>query len=566
MARLDDAPISAAQQFRAIAYLRWRLFANSFRRKGGVGELIARVVVYPIAFGFLLGPTLGAGFASYYAVSNGKLGALGIVFWAITILQILVSINLSPPGLSFDPESLIRFPIAFPRYLVIRLFLGLLSPSTIAGTCALLAAATGTAIARPDLAPIAFAAACLLALTNMLFIRMIFAWIDRWLSTRRARELFTGLILFASIGFQWLNLTFNSGFNRHGDRAAAQRAKLAAVRHFYYSAQTVLARFPAGLAGVSIVNTAQHAALYALGNLVAIALFAALFLAVFAWRMHVEYRGENLSDSASTQNVRVPHPRRSFTAPRVGSTTTISIPPVLTACFLKEWVYIRRNSTQLFALLVPLAMVFLFAGRVGVNHNLFSDWTFPIAVIYATLAVAALAYNSLGLDAEGVQFYFIAPIRFRTVMLAKNLFGFALVLAQAILIYGMICYVATRPPILVTLATLLWLAFAIFVNVTVGNMRSIVAPKKMDPSKLSRKQTSQLSALISVFLVLALGAIGAGVLFLGKFLDLPWLPIPIFLALAAGAFALYAAGLSRLDALAQTHRETLIEELSKAST
>ena len=65
MAGINDAPqslapIPASQQFAAIAYLRWRLFANSFRRKGGAGELVARLIVYPIGFGFLVGPTVGA--------------------------------------------------------------------------------------------------------------------------------------------------------------------------------------------------------------------------------------------------------------------------------------------------------------------------------------------------------------------------------------------------------------------------------------------------------------------------------------------------------------------------
>jgi ABC-2 type transport system permease protein len=240
------------------------------------------------------------------------------------------------------------------------------------------------------------------------------------------------------------------------------------------------------------------------------------------------------------------------------------LPPVIMACFLKEWIYVRRNTTQFFALLVPLAMVFLFAGRLASNQS-FNEWTFPAGVVYSTLAIAALAYNSLGMDASGVQFYFIAPIEFRSVLIAKNLFSFALVFLEAIIIFCVLCYVASPPSLLITLSTLLWLVFAVLANVTAGNIRSIVAPKKMDPSKLSRKQTSQLSALLSVALVLVVGCLGFGVLLAGKSLGMPWLPIPIFLALAVGAFALYVAGLSRIDELAMNNRETMIEELSKAS-
>ena len=174
--------IPAGQQFAAVAWLRWRLFVNGFRRKGGKGELVARIVVFPVAALFVIGPVVGASFGAYAAVSNGHLEYLTGIFWGIFLLQIIVSINISPPGLSFDPESLIRYPLSFPRYLTIRLFLGLLSASTVVGTFALIAAAAGTTVARPDLWLSAFGAAVALALCNMLFIRMLFAWIDRWLS------------------------------------------------------------------------------------------------------------------------------------------------------------------------------------------------------------------------------------------------------------------------------------------------------------------------------------------------------------------------------------------------
>lgn len=569
-------PISAGQQFRAIAYLRWRLFANSFRRKGGTGELVARMIVYPIGFALLVGPTIGSGFSAWGLVHSGHLADLSVVYWGVTLLQIFVSINLAPPGLSFDPESLIRFPVTFPRYLVVRLFLGLLSASTIVGTCCLLAAAAGVSIARPELAGIAFVSAMLLAVTNMLMIRMAFAWIDRWLSTRRARELFTGLIIFCSIGIQWANVTFNPGFASHHDHGIAQRQKLFAMMHFYHASQAYSAHFPAGLASFSIMNVAQDAWSYAFGNLAALTLFAALFLAVFAWRMHVEYRGENISDSAAGASSRGRPVSYRAAAPAaaaaqipaaaafVQASPAFGLPPVISACFAKEWLYVRRNTTQFFALLVPLAMVFLLAGRLASNPVL-EGWTFPAGVVYSTLAIAALAYNSLGLDGAGVQFYFIAPIEFRSVMIAKNLFSFALVFLEAIIIYCVLCYVSVRPAPMITLATVLWLIFAVLANVSLGNIRSITAPKKMDPSKISRKQTSQLSALMSVGLVLGLGAIGGGVLELGEYLERPWLPIAIFLVLAGAAYALYMAGLNRVDALARKHREHLIEELSKAS-
>ena len=52
-------------------------------------------------------------------------------------------------------------------------------------------------------------AGILFALVNIFFTRMVFSWIDRWLSTRRAREIFTGMIFVVSFGIQYINFTFN---------------------------------------------------------------------------------------------------------------------------------------------------------------------------------------------------------------------------------------------------------------------------------------------------------------------------------------------------------------------
>jgi ABC-2 type transport system permease protein len=565
-------PISASQQFSAIAYLRWRLFVNAFRRKGGAGELVARIIVYPIGFGFLLGPTIGSGIGAWAMVSDGHVGLLSALFWGITLLQIFVSINISQPGLSFDPESLIRFPVTFPRYLTVRLFLGLLSASTIVGTFCLLAAAVGTTVAQPSLGVVAFAAAISLASANMLFVRMIFAWIDRWLSTRRARELFTGFIILVSLGIQYLNFTYNVGFSKHN--RAAQKQKMEALRHFYHSAQGVLSHFPAGLAGASLGNVAHGAAAYAVLNLAAVLVFAALFLAVFAWRMQREYRGESLSDSGSlaTPTARVatkPRVARAVVAPvsekAAGNPVRASgLSPELSACFYKEWIYVRRNTSQLYGMLAPLALVFIWAAKMGSSFH-GNMWAFPGAVAYSTLGIAALSYNAFGVDASGIQSYLLAPVRMRTVVFAKNTFSFAISALEAVVVYGVLTFVSVRPDTLTTIATLCWLVFAVLVNITVGNMRSVIAPKKMDPGKLQRRQTSQLSGLLAVLLVAVVGGIGFGVMVLCKWLGMAWLPIPVFLGLGGGAVVLYLAGLDRLDSLVAKHRESMIEELCKAS-
>lgn len=573
----ETTPISAAQQFQAIAYLRWRLFINSFRRKGGTGELIARILVFPFAFIILAGIITGSGGAAYAAASHGHLELLAAVFWGIFALQIVVSINIAAPGLSFDPASLIRFPLNFRRYLLVRLFLGLLSASTVAGTCALLAAATGIAVAVPSLALPAFVVVLALALTNMLFTRMVFAWVDRWLSTRRAREFFTAFIILFSIGIQYANVTFN-GLGKHVDPTERQ-AKIDTAIRVYRWFSPALHAFPPGLAGRALQHAATGKTSVALLFIAAILVFAAAFLAVFAWRMQREYRGENLSETSPqstrapslqaadpTTGPRVPHsstPLSSMsgiTKPR-SSILTTERNPVLTALLTKEWTYMRRNPAQYYGLLAPLAMVFLFAARMGRFGA--TGMIFPAAAAYSMLGVSALAYNILGMDATGIQFYYLSPVAFHTIFLAKNLFSFAIPAIQIILIYALMAFTVGAPGLIITLSVLAWIIFATIVNVTLGNLRSISAPKKIDPAKVSRRQASQLSAFIALVLMLVVIGLGFAVLFLSRTIRLDWLPIPVFLVLAAGAFALYWTQLGRVDSMAANHRETLLAELTK---
>lgn len=506
----------------------------------------------------------GAGGAAWGAAHNSKLVLLTGLFWGIFALQIVVSINISPPGLSFDPESLIRFPLNFSRYLVIRLFLGLLSASTIVGTLALLAAATGIAIAIPSLAFAAFVAVIILAITNMLFVRMVFAWVDRWLSTRRAREIFTAFIFIFSIGVQYLNVTFN-GVGKHTTHAQ-QAAKIQAVTHAYAVVAPALENLPPGLAANAIRLTQSGAIGHTTLNLAGIMLFGVFFLAIFAWRTQREYRGENLSEAVNSPE---PAPRTIYRpTPAIrqahpSASSGFQLPPVVAACLHKEWLYVRRNTAQFYALVAPLAMVFIFAGRASAFAR--TGFSFPVAVAYSMLGISAMAYNTLGLDAAGVQFYFIAPIRMRSVILAKNLFNFGIVALQVALVYALLFFTTGAPPLIITLSTLCWITFATLVNITVGNIRSLTTPKKIDVGKLARKQASQMSALISIGLMLVAAALGFGLIMLGKSVGHPWLPVPIFAALAIAALVLYLAGLDRIDAIALSNREILIEELQKAT-
>src|SRR5215813_8683885 len=77
-------------QFGALAQLRWCIFRNSFRRKGGAGELVARLLLFPLLGLVAFGPIIGSGFAAYLMVSSGRIANLPLLTWALFALWMLV--------------------------------------------------------------------------------------------------------------------------------------------------------------------------------------------------------------------------------------------------------------------------------------------------------------------------------------------------------------------------------------------------------------------------------------------------------------------------------------------
>src|SRR5271170_6474894 len=295
-------------QFAALAHLRWCIFRNAFRRKGGAGELVARILIFPIIAVIAIGPIVGSGAVAYFLVSSGRIANLPLLTWGIFALWMLVVLNISAPGLSFDINTIIRFPLSFPRYLTARIFFGLLSASAVIGTLSLIATDIGISVANPSLALWSTLVLATFALTNIFFVRMILVWVERWLQTRRSREILTAFILFVSLGFQYINLNFNPGLQGRHHRPPSTHLPL--ILSIYHHLKPIAAFSPPGFAGGAIVSYSQGHVLTAIASLLGLIAFGALFFSIYAWRMHREFRGENLSEVTQPNQ---PPTRRSTT-------------------------------------------------------------------------------------------------------------------------------------------------------------------------------------------------------------------------------------------------------------
>jgi ABC-2 type transport system permease protein len=553
------------EQFFAIARLRWRITANSLRRKGGKGELLASLLIYPLLALLAVLPTLAVGGFAWYFAANNQLGHIYWLCWATFGLCQLLNIQLGQASTTFDPTQLIRFPMHVRTYTAVRLFFGMLSPANIVGTLMCFAIALGVTIAQPSLFLYAFLALAIFAAANILFTRMVFAWIDRWLATRRAREIFTGITFLFVLGIQYVNFAFNPAYN-HGHKS---RHHLSALLPYLHRAGPYLRFLPPELTNRSLLAAAQHQPTTFFAATAGCALYAAVFLAVFTVRMRTEFRGENFSDAANAPATkRIPKPT-SATSAKPSATTafnasperTFGLPPTSIAQFGKEFLFVRRNQGVLFALIMPMAIAVFLCIKWSTRSA--GAWVFPAAVAYTLMGLVQLSYNSWGLEGAGSQMYFLAPVRIRDIMLGKNLLNFALAAAEVLAMFGVVLYTGNIPSLSTVVGSVLWASGTILFSTAVGNQRSLASPKKIILSSANRKQTSPLSGLISLGVMMVAISIGAGVFLPAIFFHLNWIVVPVLAAYAFGGFIVYSRILGSIDRFALIHRESLFLELCK---
>ena len=160
---------------------------------------------------------------------------------------------------------------------------------------------------------------------------------------------------------------------------------------------------------------------------------------------------------------------------------------------------------------------------------------------------------------------FLAPVRLRDVLLGKNMLGFGLALLEVVAVFAIVSYISHLPPVATVAASLLWAAGTLLFSTALGNRRSITAPKRINPARMSRNQASPLSGLISVGIMLLSVGFAGSLLGLALWFHFVWLLVPVFGVFAAAGLWVYLRSLSSMDRFVLEHREQLFAELCKAA-
>lgn len=560
----------ARAQYAALAAMRGRMLANSLRSKEGAFEFGARAVSY-IVYGFMgLGLAIGAGAAAHPLVAQSEWQLLPIEFWVVCVLWQAMAIALASFQEQFDLSSLLRFPISFASFSLLYLVFGIIDIPTLIGGLCCVGIFVGATLARPDLAGWAIASLAVLAAFNVLLARAIFAWIERWLSRRRSREIVSALFLVAVVSLQLLNPALRDESNHahrqmHAPSAVSQLGRQ--IRQWPARFYAVQAWLPPGLSATMLARGGEDDRRgFALATAAA-GLYLLAIAALLSIRLHAEYRGESLSEAPAIARNQVRESRTSFGGAGPGSATVWTGAPrwgEVGAILEKELLTLSRSVPQIYAICVPALMAFVIGGlfRGGPGRSSL-QLGLPVSVAYGLLGFTQLLYNNLGAEGPGIQLIFLSPSPVKKVLLGKNLFHAALYLVVALAAGVLASFRAGFPGPLVIADSAAWITFALPANLAAGDILSLTMPYRISPGRIGRQSGSQGNALLSMLIQATILGLGAAAIGLCGLFGKQWLAAPILLALAAAAVLAWLRVLHNVDRLANSRRDVLLAKLAK---
>lgn len=214
-----------------------------------------------------------------------------------------------------------------------------------------------------------------------------------------------------------------------------------------------------------------------------------------------------------------------------------------------------------FGLLIWLPLLM----RTGAPAPMRSNYLTIVSTYALMLLGEALFWNQFGMDRAAAQTYFVAPVRFTTVLFAKNLVAVVFI-ALELTAVAVACLLL-RLPLTVREAAE---AFGVTSVLTVmllgaGNMMSVRYPRPVDPGKSWRASAGRSQAwLLLLYPVLAVPIVLAYAARYAFDTDLAfWAVIGVDLALA-GIF--YWVALESAAETAVNRREEIVQSLSNAQT
>jgi ABC-2 type transport system permease protein len=540
-----------SEQLKLVAGLRWNLLKNSLQRKNNRWDLVGMIFAAASSALVVAGLCVAFYAGAHFFVSQGRANWMPLLYWAIFLWWQVVPILVAGFGANFEFQKLLRFPLSLRAFYILGLGYGFADFAAVSSICWIVAMVAATAAADARLLTAMIPASLLFILVNVTLERLIGSWLEKIFTNRRARELMVGLFVLAMVSLNFLN----PAMQRWGD--GGTRGRIVSLAPY-------IAWLPASLTG-SAVAAAKRGNSEAVASAIGGLLVWLGASSGFLWlRYNAQYRGEELSETAAPAAEKRAA-RRQVVSP--GLFRFLS--PPIAGVMRKEFHYLTRNGFSLITLIFPPVMAVFFSMQFAGNHSMITEHGlspqtfFPAAMAYLILILLSPAYNSFAYEGNGVQSYFMAPVRMRDILVGKNLFLVCVVALELGVSLGVLVWRLGFPGFPLLFSTMAAAAFAVIGQLTIANWSALSFPKKMEIGKLKGQRNSGVAVWTAFGAQILIGGIATVVLLAGGWTGNPWLPAMVFAGLTGAAFGGYMASLDPLSALAERKKELLIETLCR---
>ncbi len=540
-----------AEQIRTVAWLRWRILRNSLRNKSRRLDLIGLIFSGFFSLLFVIGVTLAFFFVTRYLFEKHLEPLFGLVFLALLVWWQSFPILLAGFAPQFPFRTLLRFPMNLSAFYLIGMAYGLADSAALAALVWMLAMLAATLVAQPSAASALFLVCALFTVLNITMERLLGAWVEKLLAKRKSREVFFTIFVLAMVSLQFLNPLMQ----KYGHELVPM------LRSWV----PYLWLLPSSFAGDAVAQSAAHHWAMAFLKFAGLAMYAGIFTMLLAMRYSQLYSGEELSEGVAPARK---EERTALTAQDARDTVSF-VPPQVLAVLRKELLYLKRNTFLFFGLVFPPMMLLFFSVQFGGAHptalkkGVSPDLFFPGMMAYLVLILIAPSYNCFAYEGRGIQTYFIAPARFREILIAKNLMTVSILLCELALCVALVGWRVGLPTTPVLFATMAAVVFSIAGQLTIANWASLSYPRKIEFGKMQGQRNSGMSVLILLGMQILFGGVGGVILFSGRWTGNPWLPAEIFAVLAAAAVGGYVSSLDSFTQLAEKKKEILIDALCR---
>jgi len=464
----DVAPLPGLlEQIRLVAGLRWRILRNNMKNKNRVWDVIGVVISSIVGLVFVAGIAIAIFAGTISFLDNHHEARFGLLFWGIFLWWQVLPIFVAGFSPSFSFRSLLRFPLKFSAFYSIGIAYGLADSAALASLVWLVTMIVAAMITRISVVPVMVLASVLFVAVNVTLERLIGSWLEKILAKRKAREIFLALFVLLIVGVQFIG----PAIQKYGKSTKPDVAKI--VRYARPSPPSFAGEMIAGSAGGDLATTGIGAA--------GLAGYAALLGGLLFFRYRDQFRGEELSETvAPARSV-----AKSVVSLREAAGPELRLLPATVAAVLgKEFRYLFRNGFVATALFFPPMLVLLFSIQFGgahpttVKNAVSPSLFFPGMMAYLTLMLMAPSFNSFAYEGRGMQTYFMLPVRFRDILMAKNLVTVTILTGEIALCIALLKWRVGLPPRPIFLATICALIFAVAGQLTIANWSSLKFPKK----------------------------------------------------------------------------------------